>query len=177
MPAGQAEEKAEINQAGTIALHRDPATAAGLDGRAAAGDTAGDAAGAYQVGSFSCRRWAEWNGRFRDDVRRFWRGDPGMAGAFASRLCGSADIYQRSGKEPLNSINFITCHDGFTLNDLVSYAHKHNQANGEGNRDGSEENFSANYGTEGESKDAATEAVRQDGSRRGTRTLPQRSKA
>jgi isoamylase len=119
-----------------------------------------DAGGAYQVGTFPGRRWSEWNGRFRDDVRRFWRGDPGIAGEFASRLCGSADIYQRSGKEPLNSINFITCHDGFTLNDLVSYAHKHNQANGEGNRDGSEENFSANYGTEGESKNAATEAVR-----------------
>ena len=80
-----------------------------------------DAAGAYQVGSFSERRWAEWNGRYRDDVRRFWRGDEGMLGAFASRICGSEDIYAKSGKGPESSINFITCHDGFTLNDLVSY--------------------------------------------------------
>ncbi len=80
-----------------------------------------DAAGAYQVGSFSQRRWAEWNGRFRDDVRRFWRGDPGMLGRFASRICGSADSIPRSGKGPEGSINFVTCHDGFTLNDLVSY--------------------------------------------------------
>ena len=95
-----------------------------------------DAAGAYQVGSFSKKRWAEWNGRYRDDVRRFWRGDDGMLGAFASRLCGSADIYAHSGRGPESSINFITCHDGFTLNDLVSYRYKHNQANGENNHDG-----------------------------------------
>ena len=80
-----------------------------------------DAAGAYEVGSFSERRWAEWNGRYRDDVRRFWRGDDGMLGLFASRICGSADIYTKSGKGPEGSINFVTCHDGFTLNDLVSY--------------------------------------------------------
>jgi isoamylase len=79
-----------------------------------------DDAGAYQVGSFSERRWAEWNGRYRDDVRRFWRGDEGMLGLFANRICGSADIYQQSGKGPEASINFVTCHDGFTLNDLVS---------------------------------------------------------
>ena len=108
-----------------------------------------DAAGAYQVGSFSERRWAEWNGRYRDDVRRFWRGDDGMLGAFASRICGSADIYAKSGKGPECSINFLTCHDGFTLNDLVSFRHKHNRANGEDNRDGADENFSANYGVEG----------------------------
>ena len=83
-----------------------------------------DAAGAYQVGSFSERRWAEWNGRYRDDVRRFWRGDDGMLAAFASRICGSEDIYAKSGKGPESSINFITCHDGFTLNDLVSYRGK-----------------------------------------------------
>jgi isoamylase len=77
-----------------------------------------DIDGAYQVGSFPGQRWAEWNARFRDDVRRFWRGDLGMTGAFASRLCGRADLYQRSGKAP-NSINFVSCHDGFTLNDLV----------------------------------------------------------
>lgn len=119
-----------------------------------------DAAGAYQVGSFSDRRWAEWNGRFRDDVRRFWRGDAGMTGCFAARISGSSDLYHGSGKGPECSINFLTCHDGFTLNDLVSYARKHNQANGEDNRDGASENFSANYGAEGECDDAAVEAVR-----------------
>ena len=108
-----------------------------------------DAAGAYEVGSFSERRWAEWNGRYRDDVRRFWRGDEGMLGLFASRICGSADIYAESGKGPESSINFVTCHDGFTLNDLVSYRDKHNEANGENNRDGTDENFSDNYGVEG----------------------------
>jgi glycogen operon protein len=119
-----------------------------------------DAAGAYQVGSFSQRRWAEWNGHFRDDVRRFWRGDEGMVGSFASRICGSSDLYSGSGKGPESSINFIACHDGFTLNDLVSYERKHNDANGENNRDGSRENYSANYGVEGESDDPAVEAVR-----------------
>jgi len=119
-----------------------------------------DAAGAYEVGSFSERRWAEWNGRYRDDVRRFWRGDDGMLGLFASRICGSADIYAASGKGPEASINFVTCHDGFTLNDLVSYSAKHNEANGESNRDGTDANLSENYGAEGETKDAAIEAVR-----------------
>jgi glycogen operon protein len=120
-----------------------------------------DAAGAYQVGSFSHRRWAEWNGRFRDDVRRFWRGDEGMTGEFASRICGSSDLYLRSGKGPESSINFVACHDGFTLNDLVSYERKHNEANGEQNRDGAPENYSANYGVEGESSEPAIEALRQ----------------
>lgn len=119
-----------------------------------------DAAGAYEVGSFSERRWAEWNGRYRDDVRRFWRGDDGMLGLFASRICGSADIYAKSGKGPEGSINFITCHDGFTLNDLVSYRDKHNEANGENNHDGTDANFSENYGAEGETTDAGIEALR-----------------
>ncbi len=119
-----------------------------------------DAAGAYQVGSFSERRWAEWNGRYRDDVRRFWRGDDGMLGAFASRICGSADIYTKSGKGPESSINFVTCHDGFTLNDLVSYCGKHNEANGENNHDGTDANFSENYGAEGETTDAGIETLR-----------------
>ena len=119
-----------------------------------------DAAGAYEVGSFSERRWSGWNGRYRDDVRRFWRGDGGMLGSFASRLCGSADIYARSGKGPECSINYITCHDGFTLNDLVCYRAKHNEANGEGNRDGSNENLSENYGVEGETADARIESLR-----------------
>ena len=119
-----------------------------------------DAAGAYEVGSFSERRWAEWNGRYRDDVRRFWRGDEGMLGLFASRICGSADLYTRSGKGPESSINFVTCHDGFTLNDLVSYRDKHNEANGENNHDGADANFSENLGTEGETTDPGIEAVR-----------------
>jgi isoamylase len=119
-----------------------------------------DAAGAYEVGSFSERRWAEWNGRYRDDVRRFWRGDDGMLGLFASRICGSADIYTKSGKGPEGSINFITCHDGFTLNDLVSYRDKHNEANRENNHDGTDANYSENYGAEGETTDAGIGALR-----------------
>ncbi len=119
-----------------------------------------DAAGAYEVGSFSERRWAEWNGRYRDDIRRFWRGDDGMLGLFANRICGSADIYTKSGKGPDGSINFVTCHDGFTLNDLVSYRDKHNEANGENNHDGTNANFSENYGVEGATTDAGIEALR-----------------
>ncbi|MES3628528.1 MAG: glycogen debranching protein GlgX [Longimonas sp.] len=119
-----------------------------------------DAAGAYQVGHFHKRRWSEWNGRFRDDVRRFWRGDKGLLGAFAERLTGSADLYERSGKGPESSINFVTAHDGFTLNDLVSYERKHNEGNGEFNRDGSDSNYSANYGIEGPTNDEAIQAVR-----------------
>jgi glycogen operon protein len=119
-----------------------------------------DAGGAYEVGSFSKRRWSEWNGHYRDEVRRFWRGDDGMLGLFAQRISGSADIYSKSGKGPECSINFITCHDGFTLNDLVSYNDKHNEANGENGQDGINENFSANNGTEGGTKDAGIESVR-----------------
>ncbi len=113
-----------------------------------------DAGGLYQVGNFPYgRRWSEWNGRYRDEVRRFWCGEPGLAGALATRLCGSPDLYQASGRLPRHSINFITCHDGFTLWDLVSYNHKHNEANGEGNRDGSNENYSWNCGVEGPTDD------------------------
>lgn len=119
-----------------------------------------DAAGVYQVGRFPGRRWSEWNGRYRDEVRRFWRGDAGMIGLLASRLCGSADLYQQSDKEPLNSINYLTCHDGFTLNDVVSYAAKHNEVNGHDNRDGADDNFSANCGVEGPSDDPGIERLR-----------------
>jgi glycogen operon protein len=119
-----------------------------------------DAAGAYQVGSFSERRWAEWNGKFRDEVRSFWRGDRGMVAAFASRISGSQDLYGASGKGPDSSVNFVTCHDGFTMNDLVSYAVKHNESNGEGNRDGASDNRSTNYGVEGPTDDARIEGVR-----------------
>jgi isoamylase len=108
-----------------------------------------DAAGAFQVGSFATKRWAEWNGHYRDNVRRYWRGDFGMTGPMATRLAGSSDLYQPSGRRPYHSINFITSHDGYTLNDIVSYERKHNMANGEENRDGDNNNYSANYGVEG----------------------------
>ncbi|MDH5637317.1 MAG: isoamylase, partial [Nitrospinota bacterium] len=103
-----------------------------------------DAAGLYQIGYFPGYRWAEWNGRYRDDVRKFVKGEPGTTGALAARMSGSADLYQASGHLPLNSINFVVCHDGFTLNDLVSYNEKHNWANGEGNNDGGNDNDSWN---------------------------------
>jgi glycogen operon protein len=119
-----------------------------------------DAAGLYQVGHFPGDRWAEWNGRFRDDVRRFVKGDPGFTRSVANRLGGSADIYQPRGQTPQNSVNFVTIHDGFTLNDLVSYNEKHNEANGEGNRDGIETNFSWNCGVEGPAADSAVLALR-----------------
>ena len=119
-----------------------------------------DMAGAYQVGSFPGTRWAEWNGRFRDDIRCFWRGDHGMVPRLATRLAGSSDLYQGSGRAPFHSINFVTCHDGFTLHDLVGYATKHNEVNGEGNRDGTDENYSCNYGVEGETDSDEINAIR-----------------
>ena len=118
-----------------------------------------DAAGAYQVGQFPGERWAELNDRFRDDVRRFWRGD-GSAAALATRLTGSADLYGDDGRRPVHSINFVTSHDGFTLRDLVSYTAKHNAANGEDNLDGSDHNLSANYGVEGPADDPEIHATR-----------------
>jgi isoamylase len=121
-----------------------------------------DAAGLYQVGGFPFgRRWSEWNGMYRDHVRRFWRGEPGMVGQLATRLCGSSDLYERSGRRPQHSVNFITCHDGFTLWDLVSYNQKHNRANGEDERDGCNENYSWNCGVEGPTTDAKVLALRQ----------------
>ena len=119
-----------------------------------------DAAGLYQVGHFPGDRWAEWNAQYRDDVRRFLRGDPGLVGKMAARLGGSADIYQARGQTPVNSVNFVTVHDGFTLNDLVSYDDKHNEANGEGNRDGIDENYSWNCGVEGTTDDPAIARLR-----------------
>lgn len=109
-----------------------------------------DAAGLYQVGSFIGDRWAEWNGKYRDDVRRFFKGDVDMVSKLASRIIGSPDIYTLPGREPNRGIHFVTCHDGFTLMDLVSYNQKHNYSNGEKNRDGSNENYSWNCGVEGE---------------------------
>ena len=119
-----------------------------------------DAAGAYQVGSFANQRWAEWNGHYRDNVRRFWRGDHGITGQMATRLSGSSDLYEPSGRRPYHSINFITSHDGYPLNDLVSYERKHNLANLEDNRDGDNTNNSCNYGVEGPTRRKSIVTVR-----------------
>jgi glycogen operon protein len=116
-------------------------------------------AGGYQVGNFP-PLWSEWNGKYRDTVRDFWRGEPGTLGEFGYRLTGSSDLYESTGRKPYASINFITAHDGFTLRDLVSYNHKHNEANGEGNRDGSDDNRSWNCGVEGPTDDPAVAALR-----------------
>ncbi|MFB3853063.1 MAG: glycogen debranching protein GlgX [Vicinamibacterales bacterium] len=115
--------------------------------------------GGYQVGNFPVG-WTEWNGRYRDSVRRFWRGDGGLVSEIATRLSGSSDLYERSGRRPYASINFITAHDGFTMQDLVSYNEKHNEANGEGNRDGTNDNLSWNCGHEGPTGDAGIRALR-----------------
>jgi isoamylase len=119
-----------------------------------------DAAGLYQVGSFVGDSWREWNGRFRDDVRSFFRGDERSVPPLADRLLGSPAIYGHKGREVEQSVNFVTCHDGFTLNDLVSYSQKRNDANGEDNRDGSNDNRSANWGAEGPTDDPAIESLR-----------------
>ncbi|MDR2631853.1 MAG: glycogen debranching protein GlgX [Spirochaetaceae bacterium] len=119
-----------------------------------------DAGGAYQVGWFPGGRWAEWNDRFRDEVRRFWRGDGHETRHLATRLSGSSDLYLRDGRKPFHSVNFVTSHDGFTLWDLVSYEKKHNENNGEDNRDGGDANYSANYGIEGVSTNPIIEALR-----------------
>ena len=115
--------------------------------------------GGYQVGNFPVG-WTEWNGKYRDCVRRFWKGDGGTVSEFATRLCGSADLYSHSGRRPYASINFITCHDGFSLRDLVSYNEKHNEANGEENRDGCNDNQSWNCGVEGPTDDLAINRLR-----------------
>jgi isoamylase len=119
-----------------------------------------DAAGLYKVGSFIGDSWREWNGRFRDDVRSFFRGEKNSVGLFADRLLGSAAIYGHEEREAEQSVNFVTCHDGFTLNDLVSYDHKHNEANGENNRDGANDNRSWNCGVEGPTNDPGVEKLR-----------------
>jgi isoamylase len=119
-----------------------------------------DAAGLYQVGSFIGDSWKEWNGRFRDDVRAFFRGEPGSVARVADRLVGSPNIYGHEEREAEQSVNFVTCHDGFTLNDLVSYNDKHNEANGENNRDGADDNRSWNCGVEGPSEDSSIERLR-----------------
>jgi len=120
-----------------------------------------DAAGLVQVGHFIGERWKEWNGRFRDDVRSFVRGEPGMVSRLADRLLGSPDLYGARPREPAQSINFVTSHDGFTLRDLVSYETPRNEANREGNRDGSRDNRSWNCGAEGDTDDAQVRALRE----------------
>jgi glycogen operon protein len=119
-----------------------------------------DAAGLYQVGGFVGDSWKEWNGRFRDDARSFFRGEEGSVARFADRLIGSREIYGHEEREPEQSVNFVTCHDGFTLNDLVSYNQKHNEANGEDNRDGADDNRSWNCGAEGPTDDPEVEKLR-----------------
>ena len=124
----------------------------------------------YQVGQFPVR-WAEWNGKYRDTMRAFWRGDGGRANDLGYRLTGSADLYQEDGRRPSASVNFITAHDGFTLRDLVSYDHKHNEANGEGNRDGRDDELSWNCGAEGDTEDPQTIALRRRQARNFLATL------
>src|SRR5262249_17902853 len=116
----------------------------------------------YRLGSFSDRRWAEWNGRFRDTVRRFVKGDAGVTAELASRIAGSYDLFTspQSDRPPFHSINFVTCHDGFTMYDLVSYNEKHNERNGEGNRDGANDNYSWNSGVEGPTDNEEINALR-----------------
>jgi len=120
-----------------------------------------DAGGAYQVGWFPGGRWAEWNDKFRDNIRKYWRSDPKETRYFATRISGSSDLYLRDGRKPFHSINFITSHDGFTLKDLVSYNGKHNEDNGEENRDGNNYNLSYNYGAEGVTYDPLINNIRE----------------
>ncbi|HEU4617411.1 MAG TPA: glycogen debranching protein GlgX [Gammaproteobacteria bacterium] len=124
-----------------------------------------DAAGLYQVGDFPGFRWLEWNGKYRDTLRRYLRGDAGLIGDVATRLMGSSDFYAATGRNPTNSVNFVTCHDGFTLYDLVSYDRKRNEANGEDGRDGAEENWSWNSGAEGPTSDLGVERLREQRAR------------
>ncbi|MEP6680963.1 MAG: glycogen debranching protein GlgX, partial [Chloroflexota bacterium] len=126
--------------------------------------------GGYQVGNFPIG-WAEWNGKYRDTVRRFWRGDGSQTAELAYRLSGSSDLYAQGGRQPHASINFVTAHDGFTLNDLVSYEHKHNEANGEGNGDGDSDNASMSFGVEGPTTDPAIVSAREQQKRNFLATL------
>ncbi len=126
--------------------------------------------GGYQVGGFPVL-WAEWNGKYRDTVRRFWKGDEGLLSDFAYRVTGSSDLYQYDGRKPYASINFITAHDGFTLTDLVSYNSKHNEANGDENKDGADNNDSWNMGAEGPTDDAGINELRERQTRNFLTTL------
>ena len=126
--------------------------------------------GGYQVGNFPVG-WTEWNGQYRDEVRGFWKGDQNVTSHFATRLCGSSDLYEQSGRRPYASINFVTAHDGFTLHDLVSYDAKHNEANQDDNRDGNDHNLSWNHGAEGPTDDASIIALREQQKRNFLATL------
>ena len=137
------------------AVHQDPT----LDGVKLIAEPWDLGDGGYRLGAFP-HPWSEWNGRYRDAVRRFWRGDSGLLGELGFRLTGSSDVFGPSGRGPQASVNFVTCHDGFPLRDLVSYSHKHNQANGEGNRDGSDHEHCSNHGIEGPTADPAIRELR-----------------
>ncbi|MGH7858207.1 MAG: glycogen debranching protein GlgX, partial [Candidatus Binatia bacterium] len=141
-----ARELYEVNRLGTFfdIIHQDPV----LSQVKLIAEPWDIGEGGYQVGNFPIK-WAEWNGKYRDTVRRFWKSEDGQVADLAYRLSGSSDLYQTSGRNPYSSINFVTCHDGFTLHDLVSYEQKHNEANGEDNRDGTDANWSRNWGAEG----------------------------
>jgi isoamylase len=163
-----ARELHDVNKLGAFfdTIHQDP-TLADVKLIAEPWDV-GD--GGYQVGNFPVL-WAEWNGRYRDTVRRFWKGDSGQLSDFAYRLTGSSDLYQNDGRKPSASINFITAHDGFTLCDLVSYNEKHNEANGDNNRDGADNNDSWNMGVEGPTDDEGVNALRERQTRNFLTTL------
>ena len=152
-----ARELFEVNRLGTFfdIIHQDPV----LNQVKLIAEPWDVGPGGYQVGNFPLR-WAEWNGKYRDDVRHYWRGDPGRIAVMASRLAGSSDIYEWSDRSAYASVNFVVAHDGYTLHDLVSYEQKHNEANGEGNRDGHNDNISRNWGAEGPTDDAGILDIR-----------------
>jgi glycogen operon protein len=163
-----ARELQEVNRLGTFfdIIHQDPV----LSRVKLIAEPWDVGPGGYQVGNFPIG-WAEWNGKYRDSVRKFWKGDEGHIPEFASRLSGSSDIYQWSDRAAYASVNFVTAHDGFTLNDLVSYEQKHNEANGEDNKDGANDNHSRNWGVEGPTDDPGINAIRQRSMRNMLATL------
>jgi glycogen operon protein len=163
-----ARELYEVNRLGTFfdIIHQDPV----LSRVKLIAEPWDVGPGGYQVGNFPVG-WAEWNDRYRDTVRRFWRGDPGQVGELATRLSGSSDIFAPSARQPYSSINFVASHDGFTLHDLVSYERKHNEANGEDNRDGTDENLSRNWGQEGPTESVLIVRMRERISRNFLATL------
>ena len=163
-----ARELYEVNRLGTFfdIIHQDPI----LNQVKLIAEPWDVGPGGYQVGNFPIR-WAEWNGKYRDDVRHYWKGDPGRVSVMASRLAGSSDIYQWSDRSAYASVNFVVAHDGFTLHDLVSYERKHNEVNGEGNQDGHNDNVSRNWGVEGVTDDPAILAMRRRSMRNFLATL------
>ena len=156
-PSALARELYEVNQLGAFfdVIHQDPV----ISQVKLIAEPWDIGEGGYQVGNFPTG-WAEWNGKYRDAVRSYWKGEGGLIGELAYRLTGSSDLYEHNGRRPYASINFVTCHDGFTLQDLVSYNGKHNQANLEDNRDGTDDNRSWNCGSEGPTDDPEIRALR-----------------